>query len=114
MAAAVLTTLTTPNERGISGAMALVTHLLFLLLLVFGVTWQQPRPPEATSVDLWSNLPPVPAPKVEPAPEVKPQPPPPKPREPEPAPKAEVKPPPKAETKPVPKAESRPETKPDI
>ena len=67
MAAAVLTTLNTPNERVISGAMALVTHLLFLLLLVFGVTWQQQRPPEATIVDLWSNLPPVPASSVTPS-----------------------------------------------
>jgi len=76
------------------------------------VTWQQQRPPEATIVDLWNNLPPVPAPKAEPAPEVKPEPTPPKP---EPAPKAEAKPPPpKAETKPAPKPEAKPEVKPDI
>jgi colicin import membrane protein len=101
---------TTPSERAISGAMALVTHALFFALLVFSVTWQK-RTPEAMVVDLWNNLPPVAAPKAEPAPEVKPEPTPPRP---EPAPKAEVKPAPKADPKPVPKAETKPTVKPDI
>jgi colicin import membrane protein len=101
---------TTPNERAISGAMALVMHALFFALLVFSVTWQK-REPEAMIVDLWNNLPPVAVPKAEPAPEVKPEPTPPKPQ---PAPKAEVKPVPKAEPKPVPKAEPKPTIKPDI
>jgi colicin import membrane protein len=101
---------TTPNERAISGAMALATHVVFFVLLVFSVTWQK-RQPEAMVVDLWNNLPPVAAPKADPAPEVKPDPTPPKP---EPAPKAEVKPVPKVEPKPVPKAEPKPTIKPDI
>ena len=107
---------TTPNERAISGAMALVMHALFFVLLVFSVTWQK-RQPEAMVVDLWNNLPPVAAPKAEPAPEVKPEPPAPKPQpkvEAKPVPKAEPKPVPKAEPKPVPKAEPKPTIKPDI
>ncbi len=103
-------TTTTPNERVISGAMALVTHALFFALLVFGVTWQK-RQPEAMVVDLWNNLPPMSAPKAEPAPDVKAEPEPPRP---EPPPKVEVKPPPKAEPKPVPKAEPKATVKPDI
>ena len=94
----------TPNEKAISGAMALVMHLLFFMLLVFGVSWQK-RQPEAVVVDLWNNLPPVAVPRPEPEPQVKPEPEPPKPE-----PKAEVKPVPKAEPKPEPK----PVVKPDI
>jgi colicin import membrane protein len=69
----------TSNEKTLSGVLTLVMHLLFFALLVSGVTWQQ-RQPEAVVVDLWNNLPPLPAPK--PAPEVKPP----------PAPKVEAKP----------------------
>jgi colicin import membrane protein len=89
----------TPNEKAISGALALVMHALFFALLVFGVTWQK-RQSDAMVAELWSNLP-QPAPKAEPAP------PPPKaePEPPKPAPKVEAKPPPKAEPKPPPKAE---------
>ena len=86
----------TRNERTISGALALGMHLLFAMLLVFGVAWQQQRSDAPVVVDLWSTLPPVPQPKVESPPEVKPQPVPPKPA---PAPRIE----PKAEPKPVPK-----------
>jgi len=93
---------TTGNERIISGALALAMHLLFLVLLVFGVAWQK-REPQAVVVDLWSDLPPMPAPKPPPAPEVKPAPPP-------PAPKVEVKPAPKAE----PKVEPKPVPDPEI
>lgn len=78
----------TSNEKTLSGVLTLVMHLLFFALLVSGVTWQQ-RQPEAVVVDLWNNLPPLPAPK--PAPEVKPP----------PAPKVEAKPAPKVEPKPV-------------
>jgi colicin import membrane protein len=90
----------TPGEKTFSGALALVTHLLFSLLLVFGLAWQKQHP-EAMVVELWRNLPPAPAPKIEPEPppQVKPEPP---------------KPPPKIEPKPVPKAEPKPEVKPDI
>ncbi len=90
----------TPNERAVSGALALMMHGLFFALIVFGVTWQKREPP-AMVVDLWNNLPPLAAPTAEapPAPEVKPEPPPP---------------PPKAEAKPVPRAEPAPVSKADI
>lgn len=79
-----------------SGALALAMHLLFLLLLVFGVAWQKREAPPVV-VDLWSSLPPLPAPKPVPAPKVKPEPTP--PPAPPPMPKVE----PKIEPKPVPK-----------
>ena len=90
----------TPSEKAVSGALALVMHVLFGVLLVFGVTWKKPEP-VAMVADLWSNLPPVPAPKVAPPP-----PPPPKvePEPPKPAPKVEAK-PPRVDPKPQPKAE---------
>ena len=90
------------NEKRISGALALATHLLFLGLLVFGVSWQQQKPDSAVIVDLWNDLPPLPQPKVEePPPEAKPAPEPPKPVA-------------KVEPKPVPKPEVKPVVKPDI
>jgi colicin import membrane protein len=104
---------TTPNERAISGAMALVMHALFFALLVFSVTWQKRQPEAPVMAEIWNNLPPIAAPKTEPAPEVKPEPTPPKP-EPKPEPRVEAKPVPKAEPKPVPKAEPKPTIKPDI
>jgi colicin import membrane protein len=81
----------TPGERTASGALALMMHLLFLALLVFGVSWQK-REPVAMVAELWSSLPPLPAPRVEPPPTVEP---------PKPAPKVEVKP----EPAPLPKAD---------
>jgi len=87
----------TPNQKAISGALALVMHALFFAMLVFSVTWQK-REPAAMVAELWSSLPspraevPPPLPKVEPEP-------------PKPQPKVEVKPPPKAEPKPQPRAE---------
>jgi len=90
---------TTGSERAISGALALAMHLLFLVLLIVGVAWQK-REPRAVVVDLWSDLPPLPAPKPPPPPVAKPAPEPSLPRvEPKPAPKVE----PKVEPKPVPK-----------
>jgi colicin import membrane protein len=83
----------TPGERTVSGALALIMHLLFLALLVFGVSWQK-REPVAMVAELWSNLPPLPAPVAEPPPKVEPAPP-------KPAPKVELKP----EPKPQPKAD---------
>ena len=73
------------QEKVMSGAFALGMHLLFLMLLIFGVTWQKKVEPQVNIVDLWTNLPsqvkPVPSPepevkptvqpKVEPAPPVK-------------------------------------------
>jgi colicin import membrane protein len=52
-----------------AGALALVVHGVFFLLLVFGVSWQTQHP-EPVMVDLWETLPePLPpAPPVEPLP----------------------------------------------
>jgi len=83
----------TSGERTVSGALALMMHLLFLALLVFGVSWQK-REPVAMVAELWSNLPPLPAPQAEPPPKVEPAPP-------KPAPKVQAKP----EPKPLPKAD---------
>lgn len=87
-----------------SGLMAVVVHVAFFVLLVFGVNWQR-RDAPAVVVELWNNLPPVPAVKAP---------------EPEPAPKPEIKPPPPPEPKPIPKVapkpvpEPKPVIKPDI
>jgi colicin import membrane protein len=89
----------TPNEKAISGALALVMHVMFGVLLVFGVTWKKPEP-VAMVAELWGNLPPVAAPKAAPPPPPKVEPEPPKP-----VPKVEPKPVPKVEPKPQPKAE---------
>ena len=95
------------REQTLAGALAFAMHVLFLILLVFGVSWQHQQIDTAVVVDLWRDLPTAMPPKVEPppAPVVKPEPPP-------PAPKVEVKPPPpKVEAKPPPKpqAPSRPQ-----
>lgn len=73
------------NEKTISGALALVMHLLFLLLLVFGMSWQHQQIDSAVIVDLWNNLPALPQPKAEP---------------PKPVPRVEPKPEPKPVIKP--------------
>ncbi len=93
-----------------SGVMAVAVHVAFFVLLVLGVSWQH-RPPTVVAVELWNNLPPLPAvkaPAPEPVPapklEIKPPPPPPPP--------VEVKPQPKVELKPAP--EPKPIVKPDI
>ena len=91
------------REQAMAGGLAFAMHVLFLVLLVFGVSWQHKQIDSAMVVDLWRDLPVAEAPRPEvtppaPAPVVKPEPPP-------PAPKVEVKPPP-------PKPE--PAVKPDI
>ena len=92
-----------PSEPGRlpAGVLAVLVHLAFLALLVFGVSWQT-KPPAPVSVDLWSSVPAPPTlvvkpqpllPKLQPLPIPKP---PPKLEslpEPEPAPKAELEPP---------------------
>ena len=86
------------REQALAGALAFAMHVLFLALLVFGVTWQQKQIDTAVVVDLWRDLPSVKPPQVEappPPPVVKPEPPP-------PAPKVEAKPPPKPEPAPKP------------
>lgn len=99
------------RERTLAGALAFAIHVLFLILLVFGVSWQHKQNDTAVAVDLWRDLPTAVPPKAEPppAPVVKPEPPP-------PAPKVEVKPPPapKVDAKPPPKPEPAPVAKPDI
>ena len=95
MAAAAITS----REQALAGALAFAMHVLFLVLLVFGVTWQQKQIDTAVVVELWRDLPPSPQPRAEapppPPPAVKPEPPP-------PAPKVEAKPPPKPEPAPKP------------
>jgi colicin import membrane protein len=95
----------TPREKRISRALAGGMHAAFVLLLVFGVSWQKRHAEPSAVVDLWSALPP---PKQEVAPPQPPQREEPKPLpkvEPKPVPKVEAKPPPKPEPKPVPKAD---------
>lgn len=96
------------RERTLAGGLAFAVHVLLLVMLVFGVSWQHKQVDTAVVVDLWRDLPTAPAPKVEPPPQpvAKPEPPPP------PPPKVEAKPLPKPEPKPVPKPEPAP--RPDI
>lgn len=85
--------LSRPGPNLAAGAMALGVHVLFALLLVFGVSWQTQHP-APVMVDVWDALPPLPSPAPRPKREVAPLPP-------EPARPPE---PPKAETAPAPKA----------
>ncbi|MGK2951156.1 MAG: cell envelope integrity protein TolA, partial [Thiobacillus sp.] len=66
-----------PGPSIAAGAMALGVHAVFMLLLVFGVTWQT-QPPAPVMVDLWASLPDMPRPVAEapPKPEPAPEPPP--------------------------------------
>lgn len=87
--------LSRPGPNLAAGLLALGVHIVFVLLLVVGVSWQT-RHPAPVMVDLWTALPETPRP---PAPPIEPPPPPPKPAAPErpPAEKPVVKeaPPPK-------------------
>ncbi|MFN3397058.1 MAG: TonB family protein [Sulfurimicrobium sp.] len=82
-----------------AGALALLVHLLFLGLMIFGVSWHNDEP-AAVEVALWSALPsaaPTPVPP-----------------HPQPEPRAEHKVEPKPAPKPkAPKPEPQPETRPD-
>jgi colicin import membrane protein len=49
-----------PGSNLIAGALALGVHAVFVLLLVFGVSWQTQHP-APVMVDLWEALPPQPA-----------------------------------------------------
>ncbi len=84
------------REQALAGGLAFAMHVLFLVLLVFGVSWQHKQIDTAVVVDLWRDLPAVapPAAVAPPPPAVKPEPPP-------PAPKVDAKPPPKPEPVPV-------------
>ncbi len=74
--------------------LAVVVHLAFFALIVFGVSWQSsPTPP--MQAELWDQLPPVarqPSPRPEPKPEPKPEPPKPEPPKPAPPKPADLKP----------------------
>ncbi|MBN8764452.1 MAG: protein TolA, partial [Thiobacillus sp.] len=48
-----------PVPNLLAGALALGVHVLFVLLLVFGVSWQTHHP-AAVQVDLWQTLPETP------------------------------------------------------
>ena len=86
------------SDKTKARALALAMHAAFIVLLIFGVSWQ--RKPEAPVVaDLWSSLPPMEQPP-QPKAEVAPEPP--------------AKPAPRVEPLPVPKAEPEPVVKPDI
>ena len=96
-----------------SAVLAVLVHLFFLSVLVFGVRWQT-KQPDSIAVELWTQLPPMeqaapvqvePAPAPAPAPASAPAP------APAPAPALKVEPAPKPE--PVAKAEPKP-VKPDI
>jgi colicin import membrane protein len=84
------------RDEALAGGLAFAMHVLFLMLLVFGVSWQHKPVETAAVVDLWRDLPSAAAPTVEEAPPapIKPEPPPPQP-------KVEAKPPPKPEPAPV-------------
>ena len=75
-----------PVPRLAAGLLALGVHLLFVLLLVFGVSWQT-RHPAPVTVDLWESIPQPPAPRTPVAAPPAPEPPPPVPR---PAPEPEM------------------------
>jgi colicin import membrane protein len=66
-----------PVPNVAAGALALGVHALFVLLLVFGVSWQTQHP-APVMVDLWSSLPetapPPPIEPIEPQPELQPEP----------------------------------------
>lgn len=40
-----------------AGALALLVHVAFLALMVFGLNWKS-YPPQGMTVDLWDSLPP--------------------------------------------------------
>lgn len=80
--------LSRPGPNLAAGALALGMHVLFALLLIFGVSWQT-RHPEPVMVDVWQALPP-PAPTPRPQPVEAP--PPPAPATARPAPPVEPKP----------------------
>lgn len=58
---------TRPVPNLLAAALALGVHVLFVLMLVFGVSWQTHHP-EAVMVDLWETLPDTPPPPARPRP----------------------------------------------
>ncbi|MEK7779656.1 MAG: cell envelope integrity protein TolA [Pseudomonadota bacterium] len=43
-------------RKFLSGALALLMHIMFIAMMVFGLSWKN-QPPEGMIVDLWSELP---------------------------------------------------------
>lgn len=78
----------TTSDKTRARLLALAMHAVFILLIVFGVSWQK-KPPSPVEADLWSNLPPMPQMKVEAKPDPEPEP------QPKPAPRIEPPPAPK-------------------
>lgn len=98
-------------QRVSAGMLALGVHGLFLLALMFGVSWRT-LPELPVYADLWDALPATSEPpSIVPAPSEAPLPPPPRP-EPVPPPRPEPVPPPRPEPVPVPKPPAP--AKPDI
>lgn len=96
----------------VSGLLAAGVHLVLLVFLIVGVSWNR-KPPPPVAVELWRDAPPVAPPKpaaVSPPKPVEPPPPP----EPKPAPPPEPKPVPVPQPKPVvpPKPEPKPAPEP--
>lgn len=56
-----------------AGTLALLVHVAFFSLLVFSVNWQS-RASQPMMVELWSNLPPLPQPRVQPVRRAEPKP----------------------------------------
>ena len=94
------------SDKSKARALAVAMHALFMVLLIFGVSWQK-KPPPPVVADLWSSLPPLTQPKVEVAPEPEPEPPP------KPVPRVTPPPVPKAEPVPLPKPEIALKKKPE-
>lgn len=84
-----------PESNYLAGALALGVHVVFVLLLVFGVSWQTQHP-SPVMVDVWESLPAVTPPAVVRPP--RPQPPPPEPARPAPPPEPVAKTPPSTST----------------
>ena len=119
MSAAVFEERSDPGQVA-SALLAAAVHGVLLLVLIFGVRWQN-RPPEAVQVELWTEPAAVQAPVPEepkPLPKVEPAPPPPQPvakpepviQKPEIAEKKAAT--PKPAPKPAPKVEPRPKPEP--
>ena len=53
------------REQALAGGLAFAMHVLFLVLLVFGVSWQHKQIDTAVVVDLWRDLPAVTPPRAE-------------------------------------------------
>ncbi len=81
------------SDKTKARALALAMHAVFILLIVFGVSWQR-KPPTPVQADLWSNLPPLPQTRAVAPPPPAPEP---TPAPPKPAPRVTPPPPPKVE-----------------